>query len=69
MPLMEMNVIRTKSHTLTEDNKIITCEEQIKVIPPSDNQSMKSLYKDEHYHQHCITLVDSKARRASSKDI
>lgn len=68
MPHVETNVISMKA-SLTEDNKIITCEEQIKVIPSSDNQSMESLYKDDQYHQHCITPVDSKAWRASSRDI
>ena len=42
---MEVNVANMSGHTLTEDDKIVTYEGQMKMTPTSDNHNLKSLYK------------------------
>lgn len=41
-PLVEMSAVKMKGHTFTEDDKIVTYKEQIKVVAASGNNKKKS---------------------------
>lgn len=40
-PLVEMSAVKMKGHTFTEDDKIVTYKEQIKVVAASGNKKKK----------------------------
>lgn len=40
-PLVEMSAVKMKGHTFTEDDKIVTYKEQIKVVAASGNNKKK----------------------------
>lgn len=58
-PLVEMSAVKMKGHTFTEDDKIVTYKEQIKVVAASGNNNKKKA----KYHQHCLIPVDSNVRK------
>lgn len=57
-PLVEMNAVKMKGHTFTKDGKIVTYEEQIKVVAASDKNSLGKKKKKAKYHQCCLKPVD-----------
>jgi len=42
---VQVNAVNMSSHTLTEDDKIVAYEEQIKMAPTPGNQSLKTPHK------------------------
>lgn len=51
---VEVNVVNMSGITLSEDDKIVTYEEQIKMTPTLDHRSLKSLSKGGQWYQHWV---------------